>query len=323
MLELAVVLTAGLIMAFYYYGLRALMLTGVSMLCAVLCELIGGKIFKAEVHLSDLSALIIGATVALCLPASSDWWLPCAASAFAILAVKLPFGGYKTAHFVPAAAGLAFVTVCSPQRVFGYSAVGDGLARSVSFLSEDFVAGDSVAYMLKKGNSIGTNVINYIDILVGNFPGAMGTACVLAIFGGFVFIMIRRPKTAAISLSFLTVCFVYALLFPRITTGRLTSAFMELTAGLLLFAATVFLTDENIAPKRLIARICYGTFAGLVLMLLRSFSGFEDSTVFAVLLANAVAPAFDNRIPLTRREKRAAAPAVTAEPAEEFQGGEA
>lgn len=323
MLDMAIVLIAGLVMAFYYYGMRALLLSAISMATAVVCEWLGAKIFRSEMHITDLSALTTGAAVALCLPASSEWWLPCAASAFAILAAKTPFGSYKNSPFVPAAAGLAFVTICSPQRVFGYSALGDGFSSSAVYLSDNFVAGDSVAYMLSKGNSIGTNIINYIDILVGNFPGAMGATCVLAMLGGLIFVTVRRPKTAAVTLSFLGVCFVYAILFPRITTGRLTSAFMELSAGLLLFAAAVFLTYPNIAPKRFVARICYGAFAGLVLMLLRSFSSFEDSTVFAILLANAVAPSFDNRIPLTKREKLASQKEVPATEQAAPEGGEA
>ena len=39
-------------------------------------------------------------------------------------------------------------------------------------------------------------------------------------------------------------------------------------------------------------------------MLLRSFGTFEDSTVFAILLVNAIAPVFDRKLPLTKKEKQ-------------------
>lgn len=322
MIDTLIVLAAMLTTAFYYYGERALRLTLIGIASAVLCELIGSKLFSAEAHISDLTAVVTGASIALCLPASSEWWLPCAASAFAVLAVRIPFGDYRNTLFIPSAAGLAFVTVCSSQRVFGYSLISQDTAKAAVYGSEEFIRGDSVAFMLSRGNSIGNNIISYIDILVGNIPGPMGAACALAVFGGLVYMIIRRPKNALISLSFLAVCFIYALIFPRVTTGRLTSAFMELTAGLLLFAAAVWLTDDAVAPKRLIAKVCYGAFAGLVLMLLRSFSGFEDSTVFAVLLANAVAPAFDNRIPMTAREKAAEKKASAETVPTDVRGGE-
>jgi len=303
MFDVLIVLAAPLITAFYYYGVRALELTALSVAAAVICEWLGAKLFKVEVHPSDLTALATGLAVAVCLPASSAWWLPSAASAFAVLAVRIPFGGHKNTLFVPAAAGIAFVTVCCADKVFGYGIIPNAIYKTAAFGSDGFVAGDSVANMLTRGHSIGTNVINYIDILVGNFPGPMGAGCVLAMLGGLVYMIIRRPKNSPALLSYLAVCFVYALIFPRITTGRLTSAFMELTAGLLLFGAVVFLSNESVMPKKFWAKLCYGAFAGLVLMLMRSFSSFEDSTVFAILLANAVAPFFDDFLGLTKKEK--------------------
>ena len=329
MLDVLIVLAAPLITAFYYYGIRALQLAALSVAAAVICEWAGARIFKVEIHPTDLTGVATGMAVAACLPASSAWWLPCAASAFAIMAVRIPFGSHKNTLFVPAAAGIAFVTVCNAERVFGYGIIPNTIYKTAIYGSEDFVAGDSVAYMLSRGNSIGTNVINYIDILVGNFPGPMGAGCVLAMLGGLVYMIIRRPKNAAAPLSYLAVCFVYALLFPRITTGRLTSAFMELSAGLLLFGAVVFLSNEAVMPTKFWAKICYGAFAGLVLMLMRSFSGFQDCTVFAILLANAVAPFFDEFTGLTKKEKAAAeASASQGEeqpsqtPAEAVTGGE-
>lgn len=77
---------------------------------------------------------------------------------------------------------------------------------------------------------------------------------------------------------------------------------MEICGGMLLFSSVFFLTDDKLLPKSFYARICYGAAAGLMCMIMRSVGKFEDSTVFAVLLANGLVTAFD-KLPLTKRER--------------------
>ena len=305
MLDMITVLIAPTVMACYYYGLRALWLVIISAATAIICELLGCKIFKSTPCLSDLSSLATGVAVALCLPASSPWWLAVIASSFAIFVAKLPFGTSRGNLFVPAAAGIAFVTICMSDKVFAYPAVPDGITKLAAFGSEDFIKGEAISYMLSQGNSLGTNLIRYIDVFVGNVAGPMGATCAVALMGGLVYLLFRRPKNAVTTLCYFAVCIIFAFLFPRISAQRYISVFMELNSGLLFFAGLVFLNNEAIAPKRFAAKACYGAVAGLFVMLLRYASSFEDSTVFAILLVNAIAPAFDKRIPLTKSEKAA------------------
>ena len=77
------------VMAWYYYGGRAVRLMVLSVLTAVLCEAAGSFIFKAQASVSDLSAVATGLMTALCMPASAPYYLPCIASAFAVIVAKL------------------------------------------------------------------------------------------------------------------------------------------------------------------------------------------------------------------------------------------
>ncbi len=155
--------------------------------------------------------------------------------------------------------------------------------------------------MLSQKNSVGTGLLNYVDVLVGSVSGPMGATCSIALFGALLFLAVRRPKNFTVSVSFLAVCFIYALLFPRVLTGRFVSAFTEICGGMLLFSSVFFLTDDKLLPKSFYSRICYGAAAGLMCMIMRSVGKFEDSTVFAVLLANGLVTAFD-KLPLTKRK---------------------
>ena len=297
-------LAAPALMAWYYYGGRAVLLTAVSVLTAMLCEYIGMRVLGQVPALRDLSAAVTGVTVAMLLPASAPIWLVFLATSFAILAVKVPFGTARTLLFSPAAAGVAFVAVCLPDSVFSYPVLPESGATVAVYGSEGFAAGVSLTQMLQSSTSMGVTAADYIDVLIGNTPSAMGPGCVIALLGALLFSAVRSQKGFTAAISCLFGAAFYAFLFPRITTGRLQSVFMELSGGMLFFAALFLLPEESILPKRFWGRVAYGVSAGVITMLFRRFGALEEGAVFAVLLCNALTSAFD-KLPEARFEHRA------------------
>lgn len=130
--DMLILMVVPAVMAWYYYGGRAVRLMVLSVLTAVLCEAAGSFIFKAQASVSDLSAVATGLMTALCMPASAPYYLPCIASAFAVIVAKLPFGNARSHMFTPAAAGIAFVTICMPDKVFSYPAILSSGTTAVS-----------------------------------------------------------------------------------------------------------------------------------------------------------------------------------------------
>ena len=283
------------VMAVYYYGTPALLRILACMAAGVVCEIVGAWIMRCPRDISDCSALFIGTAIALMLPADIPYFIALSGTAFAVAVVKLPLGGTQSVPFVPTAAGFAFMTLCWPDRVFRYPAIGTG---------SEYVQGTSLAGMLHSGTSIRPNTVNIFDILIGNFPGPMGASCVLVLAAGMIYLAVRYRRAIVNTLSFLLAAALMALLFPRIYAGnvRLTSLLMELCSGFMIFAAVFFVTDPAISPRKLSHRFLYGFFSGIVCMLLRYFSNFEDSVCFGVLIADAVWPAVEVR--LMRQEKK-------------------
>ena len=303
MIDMLMVLLAPMAMSFYYYGLRAVLLVLYAVLSALICEFLSSKIYKFRASYSDLSSIVTAISIAMCIPASSAWWVPVLITVFALAVVKFPFGNTRSLMFLPSAAGIAFLTVCNSASMFSYPVIPTTADKFAQLSSSNAALGNSIAYMLSQGNSIGINIISYIDIAVGNVSGPMGTTCAVAIIGGLLYLLIRRPRTAMMSFVYLGTCAVYAFLFPRITTGRGISIIMELCSGLTGFAALLFVTNETLAPKRTNARVLYAVLMGLITMILRTFGSIEDSTVFAVLIANAFACTLDQKLPITKREQ--------------------
>ena len=291
------------IMATYYYGERALRMVVLSALAAVAVEYIGSVFVRKKATLADFNALVIGVMIPLLLPASSPLWLPLVGVVFAVAAVKLPFGNARTFMFEPVSAAIAFLTVCSQAYVFRYPKIG--IITSENIISEinGFNEGVSLSAMLSHSNSIGTNLISVLDLIIGNFVGPMGATCGFAFIAIIISMFISRREELFAVLSFLLTAAVYAFLFPRVLTGRFVSVVMELAGGMLIFSAVFLLTNPAIIPKTRTGKVFFGVFAGLLCMLIRSFGTLEDGAVFAILIADALAPQFDKiKLPSLRRK---------------------
>ncbi len=309
MTDMLIMLTVIAIVAIYTYGFRALVCVLLSIIAAIATETIGYIAFmkRNPERLADLSAIFTGFVVALALPSTAPLWLAPVASALAIAIGKLPFGHAESTPFVPAAVGLGLVTLSHPTLVYTYPdlAIGD---LSVPMTSDEFVAGTSLAQMLQQSKSIGTNVLNVLDVFVGRIPGAMGASCAIMLIGALIYLVIRKQPGVATVLSLIITSAIFAFLFPRVWTGRIYSVIMELSAGLLLYVAIFFLTDPTTSPNTTRGRIIYGFVAGLLTMILRRVGPYEESVIFVVLLLNATSDIYDaipERIDLIRKANKA------------------
>lgn len=286
MTDYSIMLSAPMIVGMFNHGIRVLIAVILGVFTCAVCGKIAEKILKVKFPLRDFSPFFLGACTALLLPATAPWWLIVAASAFAMVVCVVPFGAANNAPFVPPAAAFCFAVLCWKDIVFDYSETGN-----------------SVTMLLSQGNSIGENIAAVLEVLVGNVPSAMGTGSALALFGALIFLIIRRPKDSISSLTFILAVAVMALLFPRVGTGRFISLIMELCGGMILFSAIFFMSYPSILPTRLMPRAIWGFVSGIICMLIRYVGAFEETAVFGILIACAIADFFD-KLPLTKKEKK-------------------
>ncbi len=285
MTDYSIMLSAPILVGIFTHGVRVLFAVLLGVLTCAVCGKIAEKILKVKFPLRDFSPFFLGACTALMMPANAPWWMIVCASAFAMVVCVVPFGSANDAPFVPPAAAFCFAVLCWGETVFDYSETGN-----------------SIASLLSQGNSIGQNVASVLEVLVGNVPTAMGTGSALALFGALIYLIIRRPKDSISSLTFIFAVIVMALIFPRVGTGRFISLIMELCGGMLLFSAVFFMSFPSILPKRTLPRALWGFVSGIICMLIRYAGAFEETAVFGILIACAIADFFD-KLPLTKKEK--------------------
>lgn len=282
-----ILLTMTLLVAWFFYGERVIRLVLTGTLSAFFADFLLRMLAKKGRVKPDLYSIVIGATIALMLPATAPYYLPVLGSLFAICVVKLPFGGLMHVPFVPAAAGFSFLTVCFPSAVFHYP-------KPIPMQGgADYVADTALSALLRSGRASYEDAQTFMDILIGHIPSAMGTGCTILFLAGLLYFLFRKPSSVIAPLGFLLACAAMAFFFPRIQAERLTSVILELAAGSVLFAAVFFLTDPSGLPKTNGMRLAFGVLAGVLTMLFRRYGLYEETVCFAILMANAAWPAVE------------------------------
>ena len=92
MRDVIIALLPALIGSVYFFGIRALVVTLVSVAACVLSEYIWNRLCKKEQSVTDLSAAVTGILLAMTLPSSVPLYSPVAGGVFAIIIVKCFFG---------------------------------------------------------------------------------------------------------------------------------------------------------------------------------------------------------------------------------------
>lgn len=291
MWDVQIALLSLLVFSAFCYGWRPVVLTALSVLSAVFCELLGNAVRHQRPTVFDGTAVVTGMIVGLLMSPITAYWVPILASAFAIIVVKIPFGGTGRNVFNPAAAGVALATQCFPTRVFTYPDATANPSLPLGELPEDIITKLSPAAELAAGAKTS---FSFADVAWGEISGPIGATAIFILVGAALFLFIRRKASALITVPYLAVCALVALCFPRSAEGSaLYNVALELCSGYLLFAGVFLLNDPVTAPKFELARVAYGILAGAMVMLLRHTGRFEEGACFAILLVNAVASPLD------------------------------
>ena len=111
MLTVVIALLLPAFFGIYNFGFRALVLILISIATCVLTEYIYEKLMKKPITIGDFSAVVTGLLLALNLPVSVPFWIPVVGGVFAILVVKMLFGGLGQNFMNPALAGRCFLLI--------------------------------------------------------------------------------------------------------------------------------------------------------------------------------------------------------------------
>lgn len=275
-----------------YTGFRVVTITLVTVLACVAGEVVFSLIAAREISTSDYSPIVTGMIIAMLMPVNAPLWLPVVAGLFAILVAKGPFGTTGNTPFNPAAAGVAFVTLCWPDKIFGYFDTAQKVSLPL-FADCSVKLAKSSAAVLKDG--LKPDLFPF-QMLWNQMAGPIGTTAALVIAACGLYIFLKRAASWQITVCFLGAAAAYAALFPRIQCSALTSVKYELLSGSLLFCAVFMITEPSTSPRTLSGRCIYGILGGILLMLFRQFGAYEQGACFVILIMNVLSPCIDHAI---------------------------
>lgn len=256
----------------YHFGSRALAVIAVTVASTVLTEYLYG-LCRKKMTVTDLSAVVTGLLLALNLPVTIPLWIAALGGVFAILVVKMPFGGLGQNFMNPALAARCFLLLSFPTRMTDFQC--------------DAWTGATPLALLKAGERV-----NVTDMVLGNVGGTIGETSVAAIVAGACILLLLGVIDLRIPGSYI----VTFALFVGIFGGRGFDPYYisaQLAGGGLMLGAFFMATDYVTRPITAGGQYLYGIFLGLMTGIFRIFGPGAEGVSYAIILGNLLVPLFE------------------------------
>ncbi len=315
-------LVPALIGATYIFGLRALTLTVIAVVSAVLTEFVIQKLRRVPVTVSDGSAILTGILLSFNLPPGVPFWIPIIGSVFAIGIGKQPFGGLGYNPLNPALLGRAFLLASWPVHMTadwlkpfwyqdpGYSffswnvAVQGKLVDAVSTATPLNVVKESKTvianvsqYLPEKVNAAYAAIDKMFDsighLFFGNVGGCIGETSALLLIIGALYLMYKRIVGWRIPVFYIGTVAILGWIFGGKTSLFTGNILFHIFSGGLILGAFFMATDMVTSPITRKGRAIFGVGCGLLTIIIRLVGGYPEGVSYSILLMNLTTPLID------------------------------
>lgn len=301
--------------AIYLFGIKALVLTLVATVSALLFDALGQLMFRRSVTVKDGSAVLSGLLLAFNLPPNVSWWLPVVGAAFAMIVVKQLFGGLGHNFINPALGARAFLVASWPtQMTTSWLAPRggtiSGLGHQMLKAYSDAVSSATPLNLLKQGEKLlppdfapqelyqelqSWPVLK--QLFIGNVGGCLGETSVLLLLLGGIFLIAIKVIDWRIPLAYLLTVAALVTFLPGHKAGLLNYILFHLTTGGLILGALFMATDYVTSPLTHKGRVIFGIGCGVLTTLIRLWGGYSEGVCYSILLMNVATPLLDQLTP--------------------------
>ncbi len=283
------------------------------------------KPFKQILAEFDFSSLVTGLLIGMNLYPTSKWYVGILASIFAVVVVKMLFGGTGKNLVNPAIAG----------RVFAFIAFGAAFGGAMSYVNpntnspmvftspisggkvEGFDASGAVTgatplqVLMGSAGTGATNTLSNLDLFLGTgVAGCIGETCKLALIVGGIYLVVRgvlnfrwplvyiaTTGVVSVLIAWISGCYNSEGVFiPELMGTKFAQAWEvflpSILSGGLILGAIFMATDYVTTPNTKVGNYVYFVFLGILTAVLRKAVKGE-AVSFAILLGNLVVPLID------------------------------
>ena len=256
------------------FGPRALAVVVVTILSAVISEWIFCKIVHREHTIKDLSAVVTGLLLALNFPSTIPFWIAIFGGAFAIVVVKMLFGGLGQNFMNPALGARCFLLLSFTSQMSNFEV-------------PDVYTGATPLALIRAGESVNT-----LDMFIGKTAGTIGETSVICLLIGAIFLIATGVIDLRIPVTYIGAFVIFIILFGgHLTTGDLgTFVAAEVCGGGLMLGAFFMATDYVTSPITPKGKLIYGLIAGVLLGVFRMFGSMAEGCSYSIIFANLLVP---------------------------------
>ena len=270
MLAVIIALMPTTIFGVINFGYHALLVILVSIGFSVLAEFVMCKILKKPVSVGDCSAIVTGLLLALNLPAEFPLWMTALGACFAIVVVKMLFGGLGQNFMNPALGARCFLVI--------------SFAKYMTNFECDAYTGPTPLAIVKAGGEV-----NIFDMVIGHTAGTIGETSMIAIVLGACFLIALGIIDLKIPGMYILSFVIFILIFSK-RGFDLNYICAQLAGGGLMLGAFFMATDYVTRPITKKGQYLFGIILGILTGVFRIFGPGAEGVSFAIILGNLLVP---------------------------------
>ena len=273
MLDVIIALLPAMIGSIYFFGIPALKLILVTTISAVMFEFGIQHLFKKEIRIRDLSAVVTGILLAFNLPANAPWWVAVFGAGFAIIIVKEFFGGIGSNFMNPALAARAALVASWPGIM-------------TSYINPDGISAATPMYILKSGTG---SLPSIQSMFIGDIGGSLGETSAVLLLIGAAYLMIRKVIDWKIPGIYIITTSVLLLAFGVDSS----SLIYHILGGGLILGAFFMATDYSSSPVTPMGRVIFAIGCGALTALIRVKGDMPEGVSYSILIMNVATPVIE------------------------------
>ena len=307
MLDVIIALLPAMGWSIYCFGIKALVLTLVSVVSCVFFEWAYRKLMKKSCMVGDLSAVVTGMLLSFVCPVDLPWWVIIIGAFFSIVVVKQLYGGIGCNFLNPALAGRAFLLASYATAMTTWA---------IPKIRPDVTSAATPMAIMKEGTeeAFTTLMSNYSigDMFIGKVGGSLGEVSALCLLVGGIYLLIRKVISWQIPVAYIGTVAILTLIAAPAGMDNVQYMLYNVFGGGLILGAIFMATDYATSPVTKPGQLIFGIGCGLLTCFIRRFGSYPEGVCYSILIMNCTTWLLDKYIRPTiygapKKEKKEAA----------------
>lgn len=293
MWDVIIALIPASLFGIFNFGLRALLVMLATILSSCITEYVYCRLMKKPVNPWDYSDLVTGLLLALNLPVSIPIWMAALGGVFAILIVKMLYGGIGQNFMNPALAARVFLLISFPSRMTTFALEQVSSPGIKDYLRDGALVVDGVSGATPLGQIKAGEAVDLFKMFIGHTGGTIGETSALALLIGAAYLVYRKVISLRIPLTYIISFAVFALIFGG-QGFDMNYLLGQILGGGLILGAFFMATDYVTSPATPKGQLIFGVFLGIMTGIFRIIGSGVEGVSYAIIIGNLIVPLIDN-----------------------------